>query len=110
MRPLLRWLHEVAFVHLHVHSEYRMEVALPDPSPQSVFEPLVTLIEARCLAKLQAVPQKPRFVSKEKLADLYGVKERTIKTWRAKGLPGYAVGKEIMYDLEEVNRWIEAHA
>jgi hypothetical protein len=56
---------EADFVHLRVHSETRMGVGLPDP----IFEPLVTLIEARCLAKLQAVAREPRLVSKEKLSD-----------------------------------------
>jgi excisionase family DNA binding protein len=51
-----------------------------------------------------------RFLSKEALAEHLGVSPRTIKTWRAKGLPGCRVGREVMFDVDEVNRWIERHA
>ncbi len=55
------------------------------------------------------VPQ-PRIVSKGKLADLLGVKSRTVKTWRSRGCPGHRVGREVMYDIEEVQRWLEQQA
>jgi len=53
---------------------------------------------------------RPRLLSKPALANLLGVEPRTIKTWRAKGCPGHRVGKEVMYDVREVERWIERHA
>ena len=48
-----------------------------------------------------------RYVSKAKLAERLGVNERTVKTWRSKGLPGVKVGREVMYEIAEVERWIE---
>jgi hypothetical protein len=50
-----------------------------------------------------------RFVSKGVLAEHYGVSERTIRTWREKGLPGCRVGREVMYEVAAVDRWIESH-
>jgi hypothetical protein len=51
-----------------------------------------------------------RFLSKRAVAEHYGISERTIKTWRERGLPGVRVGREVMYDVEACDRWIESHA
>jgi predicted transcriptional regulator len=48
-----------------------------------------------------------RYLSKPALAKHYGVEERTIKTWREKGLPGVRVGKVVMFDVEQCDSWIE---
>jgi phage terminase Nu1 subunit (DNA packaging protein) len=58
------------------------------------------------------VPDQPerRFLSKKALAEHYGVSERTIKTFREKGLPGVRVGREVLYDVAACDRWIESHA
>ena len=40
----------------------------------------------------------------------YGVSERTIKTFREKGLPGVRVGREVLFDVDACDRWIESHA
>ena len=50
-----------------------------------------------------------RFLSKAALAEHYGVSERTVRTWREKGLPGIRVGREVMFEVEAVDRWIESH-
>jgi hypothetical protein len=53
---------------------------------------------------------RPGLISKRALAARLGVEPRTIKTWREKGLPGYRVGREVMYDVREAERWIERRA
>jgi Helix-turn-helix domain len=73
---------------------------------ESLADVLHDLVHNEVAAQLQ--PR--RFVSKEALAEHLGVSPRTIETWRANGLPGCRVGREVMYDLAEVNRWIERHA
>jgi phage terminase Nu1 subunit (DNA packaging protein) len=62
------------------------------------------------LAEKVARHLRPRLLSKPALASLLGVEERTIKTWRSKGLPGHRVGREVMYDVREVERWVERNA
>jgi hypothetical protein len=54
-------------------------------------------------------PQR-RFLSKRALAEHYGISERTVKTFREKGLPGVRVGREVLYDVAACDRWIESHA
>lgn len=71
---------------------------------------LEALVERVIDRKLGERDQAVTYVSKEKLAHLHGVKERTIKTWRSKGLPGVRVGKEVMFDVAASDRWIEQHA
>jgi Helix-turn-helix domain len=62
------------------------------------------------LAEKVAAHLRPRLLSKPALADYLGVKERTVKTWRETGLPGHSVGREVMYDVREVEKWVERNA
>jgi hypothetical protein len=50
-----------------------------------------------------------RYVTKDRLADHFGVTRRTIKTWRSKGLPGHKVGREVFFCVPEAEKWIESH-
>lgn len=56
-------------------------------------------------------PQSPpsRYLAKEALAARLGVEPRTVKTWRSKGCPGIRVGREVMFEVAAVERWIETH-
>lgn len=51
---------------------------------------------------------RPRMMSKTRLAEHLGVTERTLRTWWEKGLPAHRVGKTLIFNLVEVERWIEA--
>jgi hypothetical protein len=72
------------------------------PIPPDVVNALVELVR-------ESLTVEPRYLSKQALAARLGVDERTIKTWRSKGLPGVRVGKEVMYEITAVERWIEQH-
>jgi len=74
------------------------------------FEAALEALIDRAIDRKLGQPPQARYVSKEKLANLHGVKERTIKSWRAKGLPGVRVGREVMFDVRESDRWIEGQA
>lgn len=65
-------------------------------------------VASRVVAQLERPTQ--RFLSKRALAEHFGVSERTIKTWREKGLPGVRVGREVMYEVDTCDGWIEGHA
>ncbi len=67
------------------------------------------VIEAIASRAAELIDTRRRFLSKTALAEHYGVGERTIRTWREKGLPGVRVGREVMYEVEAVDRWIESH-
>jgi hypothetical protein len=67
------------------------------------------VIEAIAKRAAAIARQDRTFVSKRALAERYGVAERTIKTWREKGLPGVRVGREVMYDVDACDHWIEGH-
>ena len=68
---------------------------------------LERLVSERVAAEL--AEQRPRFLSRAALAVRYGVGERTVRTWRERGLPGVRVGREVMYPVDECDRWIERH-
>lgn len=67
------------------------------------------LIEAIAAQAAELVDSRRRFLSKPALAEHYGVSERTIRTWREKGLPGYRCGREVMFEVAAVDKWIESH-
>ena len=63
------------------------------------------LVKAR-VAELERSPER-RLLSKHALAEHLGVMPRTLKTWREKGCPALRVGRVLMFNVEEVNRWLE---
>lgn len=71
--------------------------------PESFMEALAERVAER-------LQPRPRLLSKSALSDYLGVKPRTIETWRSKGAPGYRVGREVMYPVVDVERWIEREA
>lgn len=72
---------------------------------------LASLLEARVreIANEVVGASQPvcRFVSKSKLAEVLGVSERRVKTLREHGLPGRKVGRDLYFDLIEVERFID---
>lgn len=67
------------------------------------------VIEAIASRAAELIDTRRRYLSKSALAEHYGVTERTIRTWREKGLPGVRVGREVMYEIAVADRWIEGH-
>ena len=61
---------------------------------------------SRVIARLQAQPTR-RFLSKEALASHLGVSLRRVKTLREHGLPAKKIGRDLYFDVDEVNRWFE---
>jgi excisionase family DNA binding protein len=67
------------------------------------------LIEAltKCvIERLQEEPER-RFLSKRALAEYLGVPERRVKTLRERGLPARRVGRDLYFDMAEVNAWLD---
>jgi excisionase family DNA binding protein len=50
-------------------------------------------------------------MSRDDLAEFYGVPRRTVERWDAegKGPPRYRVGRHTRYRRAEVERWLESH-
>ena len=69
----------------------------------------IEAIAERVLERLRQAPER-RLLSKSALASHYGVKPRTVKTWREKGCPALHVGRVLMFHVEEVDRWLEREA
>lgn len=67
---------------------------------------LAEVLVARVLERLRAEPSR-RFLSKEALAAHLGVTERRVKTLREKGLPAKKIGRDLYFDVDEVNAWLE---
>jgi hypothetical protein len=65
---------------------------------------LARVVSAR-VSESQRSPER-RLLSKSALAEHYGVAPRTVKTWREKGCPALRVGRVLMFEIEEVNRWL----
>ena len=63
------------------------------------------LVETLAQRAAEIVRHDRHFLSKEALAEHLGVQERTIKTWRAQGLPAYG-RRPLMFEVREVEKWL----
>lgn len=68
---------------------------------------LLEAVASRVLEKIREEAPERRFVSKAALAAHLGVSERRIKTLRERGLPARKVGRDLYFDLAEVERWLD---
>jgi hypothetical protein len=75
-------------------------VEIPLALPSALLDQVADLVAER----LQA---KPSLLSKTALAEFWGVKPRTIETYRSKGMPGYRVGRDVLYNVTECESWVE---
>lgn len=87
--------------------EHRLPADGSSAIAMGLFDALVGDVTARVLEHLRQRPE-PRFLSKRALAEHLGVSERRIKTLRARGLPARKIGRDLYFDLKEVNRFIDA--
>jgi Helix-turn-helix domain len=76
---------------------------------------LLTALDARIksivVAQLEDACPRSKYVSGDKVCEGIGIEPRTLKTWRdGHGLPYRRLGKVCLYDLEEVERWVEERA
>lgn len=85
----------------HSHNA-RMATGLTLELPEDLAEELVS----RVVARLQAEPAR-RFLSKDALASHLGVSARRVKTLREHGLPARKIGRDLYFDVDEVNAWLE---
>jgi ribosome-binding protein aMBF1 (putative translation factor) len=69
--------------------------------PEELLETLV----GRVVEKIREAPER-RFLSKQALAQHLGVSERRLKTLREHGLPAKKVGRDLYFDLREVEEWL----
>jgi hypothetical protein len=59
------------------------------------------------VAELVRPEPESRFVSKAKLAELLGVTERRVKTLRERGLPARKIGRDLYFEVAEVERFLD---
>lgn len=74
-----------------------------------ISEQLLDSIVSRVVERIREAPER-RFLSKRSLAEHLGVSERRIKTLREHGLPARKVGRDLYFDVMEVEEWIARHA
>jgi predicted transcriptional regulator len=65
------------------------------------------LVEALAHRAAEIVRRERRFLSKPALAEHLGVTERRVKTLREAGLPARKIGRDLYFDVDEVNLWLD---
>jgi hypothetical protein len=65
------------------------------------------LVEALAHRAAAILRQERRFLSKPALAEHLGVTERRLKTLREAGLPARKIGRDLYFDVDEVNLWLD---
>jgi hypothetical protein len=81
----------------------------PEQELRDLIGELVDALAGAAAAQVSEIQRSSerRFLSKSALAEHYGVVPRTVKTWREKGCPALRVGRVLMFEVDEVNRWLE---
>jgi hypothetical protein len=77
-----------------------LSLALPIP------DDFLDALTERVLVHLNHQPAR-KLLSKDSLAEHYGVRPRTIKTWRERGLKAYKEGRDLYFDVQETDRWLK---
>jgi hypothetical protein len=72
-----------------------------------VLELPAELVEAAARRAAEIVGCERRFLSKPALAEHLGVTERRVKTLREAGLPARKIGRDLYFDVDEVNLWLD---
>lgn len=67
------------------------------------------VVEALAQRAAEIVRGERRFLSKGALAEYLGVSDRRIKTLREHGLPARKIGRDLYFDVEEVQAWLDRH-
>jgi predicted transcriptional regulator len=67
------------------------------------------LVDAIAQRAAEIVRGERRFLSKGALAEYLGVSERRIKTLRERGLPARKVGRDLYFDVAEVEAWFDRY-
>jgi excisionase family DNA binding protein len=72
------------------------------------FEVPEDLIEALTGRGLERLEERPRWAEIEGVARYLGCSVRRVRDLRGRGLPAKRVGKRLVFDLREVDAWLEA--
>jgi excisionase family DNA binding protein len=77
-----------------------MSPDLSIPFPSELFDALVRRVEER-------LQERRRWAEIEGTADYLGVTVRRVRDLRERGMPAKRIGRRLLFDLREVDAWLE---
>jgi excisionase family DNA binding protein len=55
---------------------------------------------------MNSTPQD-RYVTADELAQFFGIKKPTVRSWTRKGMPHLKCGRLVRFQVEKVREWLE---
>jgi excisionase family DNA binding protein len=80
-----------------------MSADLSIPFPPELFDALVQRVEER-------LQERRRWAEIEGTAEYLGVSVRRVRDLHERGMPGKKIGRRLLFDLREVDAWLERQA
>lgn len=90
-----------------VETFQRLTVYLPPDIEKAVYADFLALARSAVEEATRNVTVNNRFLNTQQLCAYFKCGHSTIQEWRTKGLRSFMKGKEVMFDLKDVEEFIE---
>lgn len=85
----------------------RLTVYLPPDVEERVYADFLALSRAAVEETTRNVTVNNRYLNQQQLCEYFKCGVDVIREWRLKGLKSFSKGKEIMFDLKDVEEFLE---
>lgn len=85
----------------------RMTVYLPPEMERAVYADFVALAQKAIEEASSKVIKNDRYLNQKQLAEYFQCGVGVISEWRAMGLKSFTKGRETMFDMQDVNEFLE---
>lgn len=85
----------------------RLTVYLPSDIEKAVYADFLTLARSAVEEATRNVTVNNRYLNTQQLCIYFKCGHATVQEWRTKGLRSFMKGKEVMFDLKDVEEFLE---
>lgn len=85
----------------------RLTVYLPPEIEQAIYADFLKLAKAAIDQTSKNVTINNRYLNQKELAEYFKCSTKVIKEWQIKGLRSFQKGKEIMFDMKDVEVFLD---
>lgn len=85
----------------------KLTVYLPPEMEKAVYSDFFVLAKRAVEEATKNVTVNTRYLNQKQLAEFFTCSTTVIKEWQQEGLRSFKKGKEIMFDMEDVTKFIE---
>lgn len=91
----------------NIETSRRLTVYLPPDIEKAVYADFLTLARSAVEEATKNVTLNTRYLNQQQLCEYFKCGVEVIREWRQKGLKSFVKGKEIMFDMEDVAKFLD---